>query len=84
MDKYDKEADRDHLGRECGVGKKRQLGNKVTINRSLPQIVPVNTYCPGLILKCVSFTLKSDPAWAIDIIVILLKAELEERQHLKL
>lgn len=66
------------------VWEKRQLKNKVTINPSLPGIVPVNTYCPGLILKCVSFTLKSDPAWAIDIIVILLKAELEERQHLKL
>lgn len=66
------------------VWEKRELRNKVTINPNLPGIVPVNTYCPGLILKCVSFTLKSDPAWAIDIIVILLKAEREERQHLKL
>ena len=67
----------------CGE-KKRQLRNKVTINPSLSGIVPVNSYCPGLILKWISFTLKSDPAWAIDILVIFLKTELEERQRLKL
>lgn len=71
--------------RERVQSEKRKPRNRMTINLSLPGIVPVNTRHPSIVINWIPFTLQSDLVWTINKhIGILLKAEPEECQHLQL